>query len=198
MIEEQAQEHITIEDLPPVVHLVEEAEAVVLKRKRLENRCNMLQRQGKKALSHPVQQSQVFPFILPIQLVIMRNVRFLVLSVYNLYSTQSKELIQKKNKILPKLVDSPSTFQVPRQILMLYLNLSELFYKKMDEVVTSVNTSQTALETNLVRQFTESQQHFASQMALVKLQLAELVNHLKEISDTKKGEGESSKKRWLL
>ncbi|KZV32619.1 hypothetical protein F511_17045 [Dorcoceras hygrometricum] len=31
------------------------------------------------------------------------------------------------------------------------------FYKKMDEVVTSVNTSQTALETNLVRQFTESQ-----------------------------------------
>ncbi|KZV49380.1 hypothetical protein F511_10920 [Dorcoceras hygrometricum] len=31
------------------------------------------------------------------------------------------------------------------------------FYKKMDEVVTSVNTSQTALETNLIRQFTESQ-----------------------------------------
>ncbi|KZV49421.1 acyl-CoA-binding domain-containing protein 4-like [Dorcoceras hygrometricum] len=72
------------------------------------------------------------------------------------------------------------------------------FYKKMNEVVTSINTSQTALETNLVRQFEESHQHFASEMALVKLQLAELVNHLKEISDAKKGEGESSKKRRLM
>ncbi|KZV29970.1 hypothetical protein F511_28820 [Dorcoceras hygrometricum] len=42
------------------------------------------------------------------------------------------------------------------------------FYKKMDEVVTSVNTTQTTLETNLVRQFTERQHHFASEMALVK------------------------------
>ncbi|KZV16814.1 hypothetical protein F511_18607 [Dorcoceras hygrometricum] len=46
------------------------------------------------------------------------------------------------------------------------------FYKKMDEVVTSVNTSQTVMETNLVRQFTESQQHLASDLDFIKLHLA--------------------------
>ncbi|KZV17991.1 hypothetical protein F511_21147 [Dorcoceras hygrometricum] len=45
-------------------------------------------------------------------------------------------------------------------------------YKKMDEVATSVNTSQTALETNIVRQFIKIQQHFSSAMDFVKLQLA--------------------------
>ncbi|KZV54041.1 hypothetical protein F511_17429 [Dorcoceras hygrometricum] len=35
----------------------------------------------------------------------------------------------------------------------------QAFYKKMDEVVISLKTTHTALETNLVRQFAESQQH---------------------------------------
>ncbi|KZV35280.1 hypothetical protein F511_21296 [Dorcoceras hygrometricum] len=38
------------------------------------------------------------------------------------------------------------------------------FYKKMDEVVANVNSSQTALETSLVRQFTEHQQQFFSDL----------------------------------
>ncbi|KZV28587.1 hypothetical protein F511_38805 [Dorcoceras hygrometricum] len=63
------------------------------------------------------------------------------------------------------------------------------FYNKMNEVVTSVNTSQTVLEINLVRQFTESQQQVASDLDFVKLHLAELVNHFREISDAKKVEG---------
>ncbi|KZV32872.1 serine carboxypeptidase-like 42 [Dorcoceras hygrometricum] len=46
------------------------------------------------------------------------------------------------------------------------------FYRKMDEVVTSVNSSQTVLETNLVHRFTESQQHIASDFDFVKLRLA--------------------------
>ncbi|KZV52022.1 hypothetical protein F511_10242 [Dorcoceras hygrometricum] len=44
----------------------------------------------------------------------------------------------------------------------------------------------------------ESQQHFSSELAMVKLPLDELVNHLKDISDAKEGEGENSKKRRLL
>ncbi|KZV27674.1 hypothetical protein F511_11902 [Dorcoceras hygrometricum] len=59
----------------------------------------------------------------------------------------------------------------------------QAFYKKMD-----------VMETNIVRQFTESQQHL---LDFVKLKLAEFVNYFKEISDAKNGEAESSKKRRL-
>ncbi|KZV32241.1 hypothetical protein F511_29420 [Dorcoceras hygrometricum] len=77
-------------------------------------------------------------------------------------------------------------------------HLQGAFYKKMDEVVANVNSSQTTLETSLVRQFTEHQQQIASDLDFVKMQLAELVNNFKEISDAKNGEGQSSKKRRLL
>ncbi|KZV32427.1 hypothetical protein F511_44631 [Dorcoceras hygrometricum] len=70
--------------------------------------------------------------------------------------------------------------------------------RKMDEVVANVNTSETVLESNLVRKFLESLQQITSDLDFVKMQLAELVNHFKEISDSKKGEGESSEKRRLL
>ncbi|KZV24127.1 LOB domain-containing protein 6-like [Dorcoceras hygrometricum] len=66
----------------------------------------------------------------------------------------------------------------------------------MDEVVTSVNTSQSALGANLVRKFDENHQQFANEITSVRLQLAELVDCLKELSDAKKGE--SSKKRRLV
>ncbi|KZV31967.1 hypothetical protein F511_39006 [Dorcoceras hygrometricum] len=68
------------------------------------------------------------------------------------------------------------------------------FYRKMDEVVTSVITSQTALETSIVHQFTESQQQIASDLDFVKLQLAELINHFKDISDAKKGKQRAAKR----
>ncbi|KZV46875.1 hypothetical protein F511_21101 [Dorcoceras hygrometricum] len=115
---------------------------------------------------------------------------------------------QRSQAGLPLLIDEDSHQTMESMVNMMrddqtYMKYNskifgQAFYKNMDEVVTSVNTSQTALETNLVNQFEESHQHFASEMALVKLQLAELVNHLKEISDAKKGESESSKKRRLL
>ncbi|KZV55762.1 ABC transporter C family member 14 [Dorcoceras hygrometricum] len=72
------------------------------------------------------------------------------------------------------------------------------FYRKMDEAVANVNSSQTVLETNLVRQFSERQQQIASDLDFVKMQLAKLVNHFKERSDAKKEEAEISKKRRLL
>ncbi|KZV25825.1 hypothetical protein F511_12232 [Dorcoceras hygrometricum] len=52
--------------------------------------------------------------------------------------------------------------------------------KKIDQVAANVNSSQTALETSLVRQFTEHQLHIASDLDFVKIQLAELANHFKE------------------
>ncbi|KZT76351.1 hypothetical protein F511_46624 [Dorcoceras hygrometricum] len=68
----------------------------------------------------------------------------------------------------------------------------------MDDVVASFNTHEPALETNLVRKTDESHENFTNEITLVRLQLAEMVNHFKELSDAKKGEGESSKKRRLL
>ncbi|KZV50684.1 hypothetical protein F511_29288 [Dorcoceras hygrometricum] len=72
----------------------------------------------------------------------------------------------KKNQVAPQA----ATVNMMRDD-QTYMNqiFRRAFYKKMDEVVTSVNTSQTELETNLVRQFEEIQQHFASDVALVKL-----------------------------
>ncbi|KZV13539.1 hypothetical protein F511_45299 [Dorcoceras hygrometricum] len=79
----------------------------------------------------------------------------------------------------------------------------------MGEVVTSVNAATSTLETNLVRKIDEghqefsqkideSNQQFSSDLAIVKMQLAELTNNFKNISDAKKREGESGKKRRLL
>ncbi|KZV22393.1 hypothetical protein F511_19726 [Dorcoceras hygrometricum] len=62
-------------------------------------------------------------------------------------------------------------------------------YDKMDTVAANITTSQTSLETSLVRQLTEHQLQLASDLDFVKLQLAELVNHLKETGDSKKREG---------
>ncbi|KZV28268.1 hypothetical protein F511_20033 [Dorcoceras hygrometricum] len=68
-------------------------------------------------------------------------------------------------------------------------NYKRGFYDKMDMVAANVTSSQTSLETSLVRQLTEHQLQLASALDFVKLQLAELVNHLKETRDAKKGEG---------
>ncbi|KZV28662.1 hypothetical protein F511_33607 [Dorcoceras hygrometricum] len=69
------------------------------------------------------------------------------------------------------------------------------FYEKMDTMADNVASSQTLLQTILVRQFTEHQLQIASDLYFFKLQLIELVIHLKEIGDAKKGEGQSSK-QW--
>ncbi|KZV44665.1 LOB domain-containing protein 24-like [Dorcoceras hygrometricum] len=54
------------------------------------------------------------------------------------------------------------------------------------------------LETSLVRHFSNSQQHLVDEIALLKSQVAEMVDCLKELRDAKKGEGTSSKKRRML
>ncbi|KZV29270.1 formin-like protein 1-like [Dorcoceras hygrometricum] len=61
------------------------------------------------------------------------------------------------------------------------------FYEKMDMVAANVASSQKSLEIGLVRQFIEHQLQSASDIDFIKLQLEELVNHLKEIGDAKKG-----------
>ncbi|KZV27744.1 transducin family protein [Dorcoceras hygrometricum] len=68
------------------------------------------------------------------------------------------------------------------------------FYENMDTMAIKVASSQTSLETSLVRQFTERQLHISSYLDFVKLQLAELVNHLKELGDAKKWEETRSEK----
>ncbi|KZV22099.1 flagellar associated protein, callose synthase-like protein [Dorcoceras hygrometricum] len=59
--------------------------------------------------------------------------------------------------------------------------------EKMDTLAADVASSQTSLETSLVRQFTEHQLQIANDLDFFKLQLAELVNHLKELGFQKGG-----------
>ncbi|KZV58442.1 hypothetical protein F511_29377 [Dorcoceras hygrometricum] len=54
------------------------------------------------------------------------------------------------------------------------------FYDKMDTVAGNVKSSQTSLETIVLHHLTEHQLQLASDLGLVKLQLAELVDHLKQ------------------
>ncbi|KZV36129.1 hypothetical protein F511_16765 [Dorcoceras hygrometricum] len=65
------------------------------------------------------------------------------------------------------------------------------FYDKLETLAANMNSTQTLFETSLVRQFTEHQLQIASDLDFVKLQLAEMVTHLKEMGDAKKGEGPS-------
>ncbi|KZV41947.1 hypothetical protein F511_28858 [Dorcoceras hygrometricum] len=51
------------------------------------------------------------------------------------------------------------------------------------------------LENSLFRHFADSQQHLVDELALVKSQLAEMIDCLKELRDAKNGEGTSTKKR---
>ncbi|KZV57325.1 hypothetical protein F511_38950 [Dorcoceras hygrometricum] len=69
------------------------------------------------------------------------------------------------------------------------------FFDNMDTVAGNVNSSQTSLETTVLHHLIEHQLQLASDLEYVKFQLAELVNHLKEAGDAKKGEGGKSGSR---
>ncbi|KZV54019.1 hypothetical protein F511_40904 [Dorcoceras hygrometricum] len=66
------------------------------------------------------------------------------------------------------------------------------FYEKMDTVSANIASSQTSLETSLVRQFTEHQLQIDSDLDFVELQLAELVNHLRKLVMPKRGNEDKS------
>ncbi|KZV25285.1 receptor-like protein kinase [Dorcoceras hygrometricum] len=64
-----------------------------------------------------------------------------------------------------------------------------IFYGKVDMLAANVTTSQTALETIIINQLAGQQYQLTTDLDMVKLQLVELVEHLKRIGDAKKGEG---------
>ncbi|KZV57234.1 hypothetical protein F511_03478 [Dorcoceras hygrometricum] len=61
-------------------------------------------------------------------------------------------------------------------------------YDKFDTVAGNVKSSQISLETRVIHHLTEHQIQLANDLDFVKIQLAKLVNHLKETGDAKKGE----------
>ncbi|KZV35031.1 hypothetical protein F511_19778 [Dorcoceras hygrometricum] len=61
------------------------------------------------------------------------------------------------------------------------------FYEKMHKLTIDFTSSYTSLETCLVRRLREHQLQLATDMTFVKLQMADLVNHFKEVCDTKNG-----------
>ncbi|KZV50460.1 peroxidase 47-like [Dorcoceras hygrometricum] len=68
-----------------------------------------------------------------------------------------------------------------------------IFYEKVDKLAANVTTYQTVLETSLIRHLAVQQYQLTTDLDMVKLQLAELVEHLKRIGDAKKGEGGQSR-----
>ncbi|KZV51499.1 hypothetical protein F511_35437 [Dorcoceras hygrometricum] len=68
-----------------------------------------------------------------------------------------------------------------------------IIYDKVDKLASNVTSSQTALETRNIRQLAGQQHQLTTDLDMVKLQLAELVEHLKRVGDTKKGEGGQSR-----
>ncbi|KZV53446.1 hypothetical protein F511_14812 [Dorcoceras hygrometricum] len=100
-------------------------------------------------------------------------------------------------------------------MLVLYKLYEMQIQKRVDEHRTNFNPAEPSvkydysfrrqldnkidgMETSLVRNFANSQHHFVDELALLKSQVAEMVDCLKELRDAKKGEGMSSKKRRLL
>ncbi|KZV33795.1 zinc finger CCCH domain-containing protein 8-like [Dorcoceras hygrometricum] len=67
------------------------------------------------------------------------------------------------------------------------------FYDKVDTLAANVITSRTELETSLVRQLAGQQYQLTTKLDMVKLQIAELVEHLKQVGDAKMGEGGKSR-----
>ncbi|KZV20522.1 hypothetical protein F511_21036 [Dorcoceras hygrometricum] len=69
------------------------------------------------------------------------------------------------------------------------------FYDKIDTVAGNVKSSQTSLETTVLHHLTEHQMQLVSDLGFVKIQLAELVDHLKQAGDVKKEESGQSGSR---
>ncbi|KZV50316.1 zinc finger CCCH domain-containing protein 8-like [Dorcoceras hygrometricum] len=61
------------------------------------------------------------------------------------------------------------------------------FYDKVDTLAANVTTSRTALETSLVRQLAGQQYQLTNEIDMVKMHLVELVEHLKQVGDAKRG-----------
>ncbi|KZV18551.1 protein transport protein sec31-like [Dorcoceras hygrometricum] len=68
-----------------------------------------------------------------------------------------------------------------------------IFHANMDTLVGNVTSSQTALETSISHQLAGQQHQLTTDLEMVKLQLAELVEHLKRVGDAQKGEGGKSR-----
>ncbi|KZV26596.1 hypothetical protein F511_34992 [Dorcoceras hygrometricum] len=63
-----------------------------------------------------------------------------------------------------------------------------IVYDKVNQLAGNVTSSQTALETSIICQLAGQQHQLTTDLDMVKLQLAELVEHFKRVGDAKKGE----------
>ncbi|KZV40293.1 hypothetical protein F511_33509 [Dorcoceras hygrometricum] len=68
-----------------------------------------------------------------------------------------------------------------------------VFHDKMNTLADNVTSYQTALETSIIRQLAGQQHQLTTDLDMIKLQLAELVENLKWVGDAKKGEGGQSR-----
>ncbi|KZV42421.1 hypothetical protein F511_12647 [Dorcoceras hygrometricum] len=163
MIEQHAQEHV--EELSLIVENVEESEAVDLLEHQAQERsarpeaAQPVEHQAQADHRNNSEEEEDFAQVGP--------------QPVNFSSPQEDFDVVSELKTVKRVVESlESKVDMVRDDQTYMKHDSDIFrrsfYNKMDEVVTSINTSHTALETNLVRQFTESQQHITIDLDFVK------------------------------
>ncbi|KZV48562.1 hypothetical protein F511_25685 [Dorcoceras hygrometricum] len=84
--------------------------------------------------------------------------------------------IRSMNSHIKQLVDTQNILKLD------FRRHKGIIYEKVETLASTIKSSQTALETSLIRQLAGQQQHFTDDLDMVKLQLAELVEHLKKIA----------------
>ncbi|KZV30161.1 hypothetical protein F511_16048 [Dorcoceras hygrometricum] len=101
--------------------------------------------------------------------------------------------LEEVEKIVSSL-DS-NIMSIDSRMLSMDSKVKSAFCDKIDTVAGNVKSSQTSLETTILHHLTEHQIQRASDLGFVKIQLAELVDHLKMAGDAKKVEGGQSGSR---
>ncbi|KZV17263.1 hypothetical protein F511_19284 [Dorcoceras hygrometricum] len=65
---------------------------------------------------------------------------------------------------------------------------TKLFYRKLDDLLVSMNRAQTSMESRIGRDMHENHQRLSNEVTILSSQVAEVVPCLKEMGDAKKGE----------
>ncbi|KZV46948.1 hypothetical protein F511_06190 [Dorcoceras hygrometricum] len=102
-----------------------------------------------------------------------------------MHSMEAK--IRSMNSNIEQLMDTQKSLKLD------FGRQKHIVYEKVDKLAENVTSSQTALETSIIRQLAGQQHQLTTDLDMVKLQLSELVEHLKRVGDAKKGEGGQSR-----
>ncbi|KZV18949.1 hypothetical protein F511_03465 [Dorcoceras hygrometricum] len=116
----------------------------------------------------------------------MTSVDSSTLSIDSKMHSMESEL-RSMNSHIEQLIDTQTFFKLD------FGRYKHIICDKVDKLTGNVTSSQTALETGIIRQLAGQQQQLTTDLDMIKMQIAELVEHLKRVGEAKKGEGGQSR-----